>query len=89
MTKKELQKEFEEILKKKFICSNKFMSEIEKIVKEQKMSYIEAICHFCEINELEVESVTKLISKPLKEKIKGEATALNFLKRTTRAKPLM
>lgn len=89
MSKKELQKEFEEILKRKFICSNKFASEIEKIVKEQKMSYIESICYFCEINELEVESITKLIPKPLKEKIKGEATALNFLKRTTRAKPLM
>lgn len=89
MTKKETEKEFEEILKKKFMCPAKFSMEIEKIVKEQKMSYIESICHFCEINELDVEAITKLISKPLKEKIKGEATNLNFLKKTTRAKPLM
>ncbi len=49
-------------------------------------NYIDAICHYCEINSLEVESVTKLISKPLKEKIKYDAMELNFLKRTSRAK---
>lgn len=89
MSKKEIEKEFEEILKKKFMCPTTFSTEIEKIVKEQKMSYIESICYFCEMNEFDVEAITKLISKPLKEKIKGEAVALNFLKKTTRAKPLM
>ena len=34
----------------------------------------------------DLESVPKLISKPLKEKIKYEAQELNFLKRTSRAK---
>ena len=32
------------------------------------------------------QSVPKLISKPLKEKIKYEAQELNFLRRTSRAK---
>ena len=36
------------------------------------MKYIDAIIHFCEKNNLDVESVPKLISKPLKEKIKYE-----------------
>ena len=49
-------------------------------------NYIDAIVHYCEINELEVESVTKLVSKPLKEKLKWDATRLNFMKRTSRAK---
>ncbi len=31
-------------------------------------------------------SVPKLITKPLKEKLKGEAMELNLLKRTSRAK---
>ena len=35
---------------------------------------------------LTLESVPKLISKPLKEKIKYEAQELNFLKRSSRAK---
>ena len=39
--------------------------------------------HYCEINELEVDSVTKLISKPLKEET--EVGSLN-MKKTSRAK---
>jgi hypothetical protein len=50
------------------------------------MNYIDAIVYFCEKNSIDLESVPKLISKPLKEKIKCEATELNFLKKTSRAK---
>ena len=60
--------------------------EIEKIVAEEQINYIDAICHYCEINALEVESVTKLISKPLKERLKWDAIRLNFMKKTSRAK---
>ena len=35
---------------------------------------------------IEVESVSKLISKPLKERLKWDATRLNFMKPTSRAK---
>ena len=52
----------------------------------EDMSYIDAIIHFCENNNIDLESVPKLISKPLKEKIKYEAMELNFLKKTSRAK---
>jgi hypothetical protein len=41
---------------------------------------------FVRKNSIDLESVPKLISKPLKEKIKYEATELNFLKKTSRAK---
>ena len=47
------------------------------------LGYIDAIVHYCEQNAIDVESVPKLISKPLKEKLKWEATELNYLKRTT------
>ena len=50
------------------------------------MNYIDAIVHFCDQNNIDVESVPKLISKPLKEKIKCDAQQLNFMKRTSRAK---
>ena len=50
------------------------------------MNYIDAIIHFCDQNSIDLESVPKLIPKPLKEKIKYEAQELNFLKRTSRAK---
>ena len=60
--------------------------EIEKIVANDELNYIDAILHYCESNSLEVESITKLISKPLKERLKWDATRLNFMKRTSRAK---
>ena len=79
-------KELEQVIENKFLTPSKFALEIEKIVIEENFNYIDAICHFCEINSLEVESVTKLISKPLKEKLKYDAISLNFMKRTSRAK---
>ena len=79
----ELEKAFED----KFFCPARFAQEIESMVQTQEdMNYIDAIVSFCEINSIDLESVPKLISKPLKEKIKYEAQELNFLKRTSRAK---
>jgi hypothetical protein len=60
--------------------------DIEKIVVDEDLNYIDAIIHYCEINNIEVESVTKLISKPLKERLKWDAIRLNFMKKTSRAK---
>jgi hypothetical protein len=79
--------ELEKVLESKFFCPTKFAQEIETLVQiNVEMNYIDAIVHFCEKNSIDLESVPKLISKPLKEKIKCEATELNFLKKTSRAK---
>ena len=79
--------EVKSILKSKFLCQDKFSNDIEQLVKDNAgMNYIEAICHYCEENSIEIESVTKLISKPLKEKLKCNATNLNYLKRTSKAR---
>ena len=45
--------------------------------------------HYCDQNNSDVDSVGKLVSKPLKEKLKCDAINLNFLKRTSRAKLLL
>lgn len=74
------------VLQDKFYCPSRFAQEIEKIVQDEKVSYIDAIINFCEKNKIDLESVPKLISKPLKEKIKCEAIELNFLKKTSRAR---
>ena len=79
-------KELEQAIESKFLTPSKFALEIEKIVAEENLNYIDAICHYCEVNSLEVESVTKLISKPLKERLKWDATRLNFMKKTSRAR---
>jgi hypothetical protein len=85
MEENELEKAFEN----KFFCPAKFTQDIEDLVKSTPgMKYIEAIVEYCEANTIDVESVPKLISKPLKEKLKYEATELNFLKKTTHAKSM-
>ena len=79
-------KELEKAIESKFLTPSKFAIEIEKIVANEDLNYIDAIIHYCDINSLEVESVTKLISKPLKERLKWDAIRLNFMKKTSRAK---
>tara|TARA_B100000686_G_scaffold244070_1_gene253136 strand:- start:636 stop:893 length:258 start_codon:yes stop_codon:yes gene_type:complete len=82
-----MENELEQALKDKFFCPARFAEEIESLVLvNTEMNYIDAIVYFCELNSIDLESVPKLISKPLKEKIKYEAQELNFLKRTSRAK---
>tara|TARA_R100000664_G_C2697450_1_gene99145 strand:+ start:68 stop:325 length:258 start_codon:yes stop_codon:yes gene_type:complete len=82
-----MENELEKALKDKFFCPAKFAQEIEQLVLNQEdMNYIDAIVYFCDLNAIDLESVPKLISKPLKEKIKYEASELNFLKRSSRAK---
>ena len=82
-----MENELEQALKDKFFCPARFAQEIEQLVqKQENLNYIDAIVYFCDQNSIDLESVPKLISKPLKEKIKYEAQELNFLKRTSRAK---
>ena len=62
----ELEKAFED----KFYCPARFAQEIEGLVQSQEeMNYIDAIVYFCELNAIDLQSVPKLISKPLKEKL--------------------
>ena len=78
------------LLEDRFMTSAKFSQEVEKIaVTNEDMNYIDSVLHLCDLNEIEVESVSKLISKPLKEKLKYEAQQLNFMKKTSRAKLML
>ena len=82
-----MENELEKVLKSKFFSSAEFAQEIETLVQLNKdMNYIDAIIHFCDKNSIDLESVPKLIPKPLKEKIKYDAQQLNFMKKTSRAK---
>ncbi len=86
MPKKE-NTELEKELESKFYSQAKVSQDIEEIYsKNADMNYIDSVMYFCEENKIELESIPKLLSKPLKEKIKFEAMELNFLKRSSRAK---
>lgn len=77
MGKKE---ELSKVLEEKFLTPIKFSYEIEKIARRENMNYIDAILFYCEKENIEVESIPKLMTKPLKEKLKVDATRLNFMK---------
>jgi hypothetical protein len=79
-------KNLDELIDESFMDKNKFSMTIENIVKNSNrtINYIDAIVDFCESKDIEVESVVKLIAPSLKEKIKAEATRLNYIKKTTR-----
>ena len=74
----------DEVFEENFMTAAKFSVEIEKIVKDSNLNYIEAVVQFCEDKNIELDGVNKLISKPIKEKLKYEAQRLNFMKRTSR-----
>ncbi len=44
------------------------------------MSYMEAIIHYCEENNVEVESAAKMLTKQIKEKIQFQSHKLNLIK---------
>tara|TARA_A100001388_G_scaffold254787_1_gene218769 strand:+ start:443 stop:700 length:258 start_codon:yes stop_codon:yes gene_type:complete len=75
----------DEVFEENFMTAAKFSVEIEKIVKEGNLNYIEAVVQFCEDKNIEMDGINKLISKPLKEKLKFDAQRLNFMKRTSKA----
>ena len=75
-----------EQIEEKFLTPTKFSQEIEYLVKRSNglITYIEAVVTYCQENEIELETVPKLISKPLKERLRHEAERLNYMKQKTR-----
>ena len=73
-------------IEEKFMTQAKFSALVESVVKESNglVNYIEAVTSICDEFDIEVETVGKLISKPLKDKIKYNAQQLNYIKRTSR-----
>ena len=61
--------------------SKEFSLKIESIVKEKKISHMDAVVWYCDENGLDTSQVSSLISKSLKEKIQLEATNLRMLKK--------
>jgi hypothetical protein len=85
----EINDEVQQIIKSKFLSPEKFSLDVERYVRDNNCNYIEGIVQYCEENEIELETVSKLINKPLKDKLKNNASELNFLKRTTKSKKVI
>jgi len=64
----------------------KFSMEIERLVKTSNglITYVEAVVTYCQENDIEIETVPKLLSKPLKERLRHEAQRMNYMKKTSK-----
>ena len=65
--------------------SKEFSLKIESIVKEKKISHMDAVVWYCDENGLDTSQVSSLISKSLKEKIQLEAEKLNLIEKSSTA----
>ena len=65
--------------------SKEFSLTIEGIVKDKRITHMDAVIWYCDENGLDPSQVSSLISKSLKEKIKAEAEKLNLVERSSTA----
>lgn len=61
---------------------NKFAVEIESLVLEKDLNYLDAIIYHCEKTGMEIETASGLINESLKKKIETVARQFNYLKKT-------
>ena len=59
--------------------SKTFSLNIENIVKENRITHMEAVLWYCKDQGIEPDTVSNLLTKGLKEKIEANARDLNFL----------
>ena len=57
-----------------------FSMRIEELVCELNIPYMDAIVHYCENHEIEIETAAKLINSKIKQSIASEASDLNMMK---------
>jgi len=60
------------------MTTSKFSQEIENIVKEEQVDYLEAVCLFCQKFEIDFESVPKFLTPTMKDKIECAAIEKNY-----------
>lgn len=55
---------------------------VESLVKEKKLSYLDAVIHFCESNGVDLDQAGQIIqnNKKMTSKLKKEAAILNLLR---------
>jgi len=76
----------QDIIFDKALTQEKLIREIEDIVIDCGTDYIDAIVHYCQKNDIEVETVASIIksSGKLKSRLQAEGEQLNFLPRSAR-----
>ena len=61
---------------------------LDRMVRDKKISYMEAILKYTDDVDCEIEMVAKMINKQIKDKIEAEAYDLNMMKDRSPKLPL-
>lgn len=68
------------VITNKYETKEDWCKYIHQFVKDDECTYMEAIIHYCESNDKEIASVSKLIDDNIKERIRKEAEADNMMR---------
>lgn len=71
----------DDVISGKALTSEKFIKEIENLVSKYDLDYMDAVVHYCEKNNIEIEAAAGIIRSNLriKARLQDEAEELNFL----------
>jgi coproporphyrinogen III oxidase-like Fe-S oxidoreductase len=61
---------------------------IERVVNDLNIPYMDAICWYCDKNEIEVETAAKLVNSKIKDIVALEASQLNLMKEKINSLPV-
>ena len=64
--------------------SAEFYTKIVKLVEDTKLSYMDAVMHYCDLNNMEPETAAQLVNTKLKAQIREEAEELNYLPKSAK-----
>jgi len=70
----------------KIMSTDKFYKEVENLVNNHGISYIDAVVHYCNKNDIEIEVAASMIKSNgrIKSHVQTEGEGLNFLPRTAK-----
>ena len=71
----------DDVIFEKALTTEKFIKDIESLVTRGNIDYLDAVVHYCEKNNIEIEAAASIIRSNIriKAKLQDEAEELNFM----------
>ena len=74
----------EYVITREFNTAQEFSNWVQAQAKERRMTCMDIIIDYCAERDIDIEAITVLINKVLKEKIRVEAQEANLMRKTAR-----
>ena len=72
------------VITREFASANEFSLWVIKTAAENRKTCMDTIIDYCQERDIDIEAVSKLINKVLKERIRTEAEEANLMKKSAR-----